>query len=151
MSKFSGKQANSIAGMFLQDGYSVDIVVTDVNRWYLMSGTTVAHPDNSLEWSQVGGRLTYNGSGPKKFKVSLALSMSNDSINTIHEYALLKNGSMFCPCSRVSRRFGIQNDEGAVASNGIMSMNTGDYIESVTQADGASTATIFHITIIAHE
>ena len=99
------------------------------------AGTTTA-TQISTEFSHSDNRLTYTGSGTRVFLVIATISMSAASAADSEIY-IAKNGSIIV-ASEIIRKISTASDDGALATNILLTMTDTDYVELWLECTGAN-------------
>lgn len=92
------------------------------------AGTTTLLSGSSDFTMPSNNRLTYGGTVTKKFRVTVALSMTLGAANEVLALRLAKNGTTIA-ATEIDRKTGASGDIGAAALTHLVELATNDYVE----------------------
>lgn len=108
------------------------------------NGTTTSMGLN--QFTHTSNRLTYTGTATRTFEITVCISISTSAAETFDVY-IYKNGTVITG-TQIQRKTS-NNDIGACALGGLVSLATNDYIELYVHVAGSANITWEYGTIVA--
>ena len=123
--------------------------VASPNVFVLMATPTTVGPLNNF--THTSGRLTYNGTDTKKFRINICASFQSAAVaGTIASFTIYKNGSPITE-SQIQQDLAAASKNFSVGLVTLASLNTNDYIELYVTTSIAASLTVSYFSCVITE